>query len=419
MPYEVRDLLSLCAIGSIIELAMRVDMEKIRRNDIVRMLVEVLDIETIPSSVEIAVGGYVYDIFFKVEVAAMEVGDEDFERGEDHEGEDKLGKGKDVEMEDRDAKRLKNNSVLKSNASENCKGHYTSNTKGNTSGLLASNTIWVTPRVVRKELEMATRVEGVLFLNEHGQNSAETKDGLPTDQNGVLAAVSGDVSMADALLVVQQKPANPAILGADVAVQGNSAIEPAPSDNTPGTIAFSPDVSSVADSFLEAPEMPNAAETRPRRQDIASPDKGMGDVPSDRIDFIATKVASVPRLADPAVHRGVIEDSVFAKAAIVKSDGVFRKVMGHEVDTVEPRQSERIKKQQTGDEDSVKKAMRRAQVRNLELNPSKFGNRFSFLSFSNEQVVEKVASIGISLGDDSTKIASTIKSIKNLEFKIL
>ena len=63
VPFEVRDFLSLCAIGSIIGLALRVDMEKVRKNDLVRMLVGVLDIDAIPYSVDIVVGEYVYDVF--------------------------------------------------------------------------------------------------------------------------------------------------------------------------------------------------------------------------------------------------------------------------------------------------------------------------------------------------------------------
>lgn len=39
----------------------------------------------------------------------------------------------------------------------------------------------------------------------------------------------------------------------------------------------------------------------------------------------------------------------------------------------------------------------------------------SFLSFSDEQVVEKVTSIRISLDADNAEIVSTIKSIKDLE----
>ena len=71
--------------------------------------------------------------------------------------------------------------------------------------------------------------------------------------------------------------------------------------------------------------------------------------------------------------------------------------------------------QKSGDEDSVQKATRRARVRNLELDPSKSANKISFLSFSDEQIIKKVASIGISLGDDNTEIARSIKNIKDLE----
>lgn len=69
---------TICAIGSTIGLAIWVDIEKVRKNDLVRMLVEVLDIDTIPSSVEIVIGEFVYDIFFKVEEAVVENVADDF-----------------------------------------------------------------------------------------------------------------------------------------------------------------------------------------------------------------------------------------------------------------------------------------------------------------------------------------------------
>ena len=37
------------------------------------------------------------------------------------------------------------------------------------------------------------------------------------------------------------------------------------------------------------------------------------------------------------------------------------------------------------------------------------------MSFSDEQIVEKIASIGISLGSDSSKIGSSINNLKTLE----
>lgn len=76
MPVEIRDFLSLCAIWLIIGTTTRVNMEKVRKNDLVRMLVGILDIDAIPSSVEIVVGEYVYDIFFKVEDAEVDIVDE-------------------------------------------------------------------------------------------------------------------------------------------------------------------------------------------------------------------------------------------------------------------------------------------------------------------------------------------------------
>lgn len=56
-------------------------------------------------------------------------------------------------MKDKDTKRLKNNSEVKSNAPENREGRSSSITKGNTLGLSALDTVWVTPREVRKEFE--------------------------------------------------------------------------------------------------------------------------------------------------------------------------------------------------------------------------------------------------------------------------
>ena len=102
-----------------------------------------------------------------------------------------------------------------------------------------------------------------------------------------------------------------------------------------------------------------------------------------------------------------------------KASGLSQLARVPEEESMEPRQSERLKLQLSGDEDSIQKAMRRAKARNLELDPSKFVSNLSILSFSDEQVLAKVASIGISLGGNNTEIASSIQNIKNLELERL
>lgn len=82
----------------------------------------------------------------------MDSVDEGFDQGMDHEGEDNSGRDKNVEMEDRDTKRLKNTSDSKSSASKGYKEHSTSITKGSTLKISASDVVWVTPRASSKEL---------------------------------------------------------------------------------------------------------------------------------------------------------------------------------------------------------------------------------------------------------------------------
>lgn len=99
-------------------------------------------------------------------------------------------------------------------------------------------------------------------MNDQGQNLAEAKDGLPTVQKGASLAVLADCTVAAALLLVQKESANPTVLDALAAVPGNSATDlvpsgvvissPAISFDTPSATADSPDVSSVANSILEA-----------------------------------------------------------------------------------------------------------------------------------------------------------------------
>lgn len=64
-------------------------MENVRKIDLVRMLVGVMDRDAIPPSVEIVVGECVYDIFFKVEVEEVSVVDESIQQQEDHEGDER------------------------------------------------------------------------------------------------------------------------------------------------------------------------------------------------------------------------------------------------------------------------------------------------------------------------------------------
>ena len=138
MPLEIHDFLGLCAIGSIVGIAMRVDMEKVRKNDLVRMLVGMLDVEAIPPSVEIVVGESVYDIFFKIEDTVVGAIDVEVNHDDDPEEDDNSDKGKDVEMEDRESKRPKNNLDNNAQVPGSSKGQSSSCFKGNALGLLAS-----------------------------------------------------------------------------------------------------------------------------------------------------------------------------------------------------------------------------------------------------------------------------------------
>lgn len=179
-------------------------IEKVRKKDLVRMLVGVLDIEAIPSSVEIVVGECVYDIFFKVEVEEVVVVDENIQQQENHERDDNLGRGKDAEMEDRDTKRFKNNSDVITSAPVNHDGQSTSNAKRNTLGLLASDTVWVTPMTVQKE--SVTDTCGVFSVKSQGQRLDEDSTGLTSGVGlGEQASysVAGEQSRSVAAAVVE------------------------------------------------------------------------------------------------------------------------------------------------------------------------------------------------------------------------
>lgn len=67
VPYEIRSFLPLWAVGTIIGSTQRVDMRYMRKNDIVRLLVNVPNVEDIPDTAEIGVNDFIYDIFFKVD----------------------------------------------------------------------------------------------------------------------------------------------------------------------------------------------------------------------------------------------------------------------------------------------------------------------------------------------------------------
>lgn len=266
-------------------------------------------------------------------------------------------------------------------------------------GLSASDNVWVTPRAIKKEFETVARGDGAFILNIQGQSSAADMAGLSTDQKE-----SGECFVAEASLVVKEEP--------DAAEVGQVFASPA---------VVLGDASMVDGVVISSAATMMGSVTKADDVLVTEADN-VGVVTED--SAAAEAVVMLPRLADSVANRGAdVVNSVIAKTATanIKVDirssrpaGVFRPVLAPVDDPVEPRQSECIKMQQSGDEDLVQKATQRAKVRNLELDPSKSGNKFLFLSFSDEQVIEKVASIGISLGNDSAEIVSTLKSIKNL-----
>lgn len=124
----------------------------------------------------------------------------------------------------------------------------------------------------------------------------------------------------------------------------------------------------------------------------------MGNV-TKAVDVLVTEEVNVEEVTESynVAKAGIISSrltagSVANKGAVLdaaefdKSVSGNRKVglrrsksFGVSVKTVEPRQSERLKLQKSGDEDLVQKATRRAKIRNLEFDPSKSDNKLSFV----------------------------------------
>lgn len=467
VPLKICDFPSFCAIGLIIGIALRVDMESVRKNNLVGMLVGALDVDAIPSSVEIVVGESVYDIFFKVEDSVVDTVDEVVDRGDDHEDGGNPNRGKDVEMEDRESKRLKNNSDNSAHEPESRKGQASSNFKGNNLGLVASDTIWVMPRASQKETEMGTLEDGVLILHvqsrslvtdksDQGDDNTVALDGCHLEsvlkKGEPLGPIVVEVveSMVELVVLTVQKeePIVPGkttggvlprslvvqpvytessvrsigVLKADILVAGEgieklTGTEVCQLSQIVGGVSVKG--ANVAESF-DAEVEPCGLEGR----QLGLLD---GDSPSKTkaVQIIGPQVEFAPQLDGvwpgtdglgtdrrEAEGQEVGEDAQSTKSSRVCKPAIIH----HVIDAGDHRQSERLKNHNSGDEDIVQKAKRRVQIRNLEFEPSKSNNNMSFLSFSDEQIIDKVASIGISLGTDDVEIASSINNIKNIEY---
>lgn len=165
-------------------------------------------------------------------------------------------------MEDSDAKRLKNNSDSQSNVPNNRMGQSTSITKGTTLGLLTSDTIWVTPRVVRKEFETSALGDSASILHVQGQSLAAAKICLHSDQKNDTKVVSGDSSVTEVPLMVQTETDGPAMLEVFIAVPGNSTAGTA----LPGVTAILPAIDAA-----NAPAGCDAAAPYKHIVELASP----------------------------------------------------------------------------------------------------------------------------------------------------
>jgi hypothetical protein len=82
VPYEMRNFLSLWAIGSILGSTQRVDMAYLKRTGVVRLPVVVLDAQDIPNDADIVSGDCMYEIFFNTDEIVRE-GDMDQNLDED------------------------------------------------------------------------------------------------------------------------------------------------------------------------------------------------------------------------------------------------------------------------------------------------------------------------------------------------
>lgn len=67
VPYEIRSFLPLWAVGSILGATQKVDLRYTRKMGVVRILVGVINVDSIPESSDIVVGEGLYEIYFKVD----------------------------------------------------------------------------------------------------------------------------------------------------------------------------------------------------------------------------------------------------------------------------------------------------------------------------------------------------------------
>ncbi|AQK71597.1 hypothetical protein ZEAMMB73_Zm00001d016761 [Zea mays] len=67
VPYEIRSFLPLWVVGTIIGATQKVDLRYTRKMGVVRILVGVIDVDSIPESSDIVVGEGLYEIYFKVD----------------------------------------------------------------------------------------------------------------------------------------------------------------------------------------------------------------------------------------------------------------------------------------------------------------------------------------------------------------
>jgi hypothetical protein len=72
LPNELRDYLTIWAIGTILGVTKDVDMRFTRQFNRPRMQVLVLDLALIPSSVDVVIGDNVYELHFRVEPEDMQ-----------------------------------------------------------------------------------------------------------------------------------------------------------------------------------------------------------------------------------------------------------------------------------------------------------------------------------------------------------
>ena len=98
VPHEIRSYLSLWAVGSILGATQKVDMKYLRKSGVVRLLVAVLDVNSIPDDVDIVVDDCLYDIFFHVE-SVVKGDDDNFDDADDLDNDDEQFP-QDQEMED-------------------------------------------------------------------------------------------------------------------------------------------------------------------------------------------------------------------------------------------------------------------------------------------------------------------------------